>query len=541
MSQSIPYDLHKEFTLPPYSSLAELIETTCLTFRDKIAFSCLGQEMSFYEVDTYSRAFSAYIQHKTDLKPGDRIGIQLPNLLQFVIAAFGAIRAGLILVNTNPLYTERESVHQFQDSGAKALVTLINHAEETLSWIDKTDIQWICVTEVTDMLNIKTVTEHESSLVYQKCQFFNNVLIEGETLDFTQVQSRSDALVALQYTGGTTGLSKGAMLTHSNLLANMMQVKSRIGRVMSIGEDIFVAPLPIYHIYAFLVNLVLYFESGCHSVLIPNPRDINRLVDTITHYPLTGFAGLNTLFVGLCHQTEFKNADFSKLKLTISGGTALTQAAADLWHSTTGCTASEGYGLSETSPVVALNAPGLERIGTIGKIVLGTKIKIINADGFEVPIGETGELAVSGPQVMKGYWNNEYETQQAFTTDGYFKTGDIALRSSDGYLTIVDRKKDMILVSGFNVYPNEVENILASHSAILECAVIGIPDSHSDESVKAVIVLVQDIAIEESQLKQEIIAHCKKQLTSYKVPRMIEFVESLPKSTVGKILRRELR
>ncbi len=330
------------------------------------------------------------------------------------------------------------------------------------------------------------------------------------------------------------------MLSHSNLIANAMQIKSRLGARLVEGEEIFVAPLPVYHIYAFMVNLVLYFERGCCSVLVPNPRDISSLINTLASYPFTGFAGLNTLFVGLCHQPEFKALDFSNLKVTISGGTALTQAAASMWQQTTQCTISEGYGLSETSPVVSLNAPGLEQLGTIGKPVIGTCVKILDNDDIEVPQGETGELAVKGPQVMSGYWNKPDETAKVMTQDGYFKTGDIALATKDGLHKIVDRKKDMIIVSGFNVYPNEVEDVLANHEAVLECAVIGVEDERSGEAVKAFIVLAEQVS-DTDAIQAEIISYCREQLTAYKIPKQIAFMAALPKSTVGKILRRELR
>ena len=329
------------------------------------------------------------------------------------------------------------------------------------------------------------------------------------------------------------------MLSHTNLLANMLQVQSRLASKFVEGKEIFVAPLPIYHIYAFMVNFV-YFEQGGCSVLVPNPRDISGLIQTMSQHPFTGFAGLNTLFVGLCHQQAFQELDFSHLKITISGGTALTQAAASIWQSTTGCTISEGYGLSETSPVVSLNAPGLECLGTIGRPVIDTQVKILDANDQEVPEGEIGELAVKGPQVMSGYWQKPEETAKVMTPDGFFKTGDIALATDDGMHKIVDRKKDMIIVSGFNVYPNEVEDVLAAHESVLECAVIGVDDSRSGEAVKAAIVLREPEQANDNT-KQALLEHCRAQLAAYKLPKIIEFMPALPKSTVGKILRRELR
>ncbi|MCZ4339388.1 AMP-binding protein [Shewanella colwelliana] len=529
------YDADTSIDLTQYRSLIDLIESSAKRYGDKTAYVCLGKASSFNEIERDSRYFAAYLQHHTELQVGDRIAIQLPNITQFVIAAYGAIRAGLVLVNTNPLYTERELIHQFNDSGAKALVVLSDLLPTLNNVVASTQLNTVITTHALDLIAPQPQSQCEFTTIT-----FTKVLAEGSRLTFTQVSAKLEDLAALQYTGGTTGLSKGAMLSHRNLIANAMQIKSRLSDRLVQGEEIFVAPLPVYHIYAFMVNLVLYFERGGCSVLIPNPRDIASLIKTLSEHPFTGFAGLNTLFVGLCHQPEFKRLNFSHLKVTISGGTALTQAAANVWQATTGCTISEGYGLSETSPVVSLNAPGLELLGTIGKPVIETQVKILDLNDQEVPLGETGELAVKGPQVMSGYWNKPQETAMVMTQDGYFKTGDIAIATEDGFHKIVDRKKDMIIVSGFNVYPNEVEEVLSAHKEILECAVIGVEHEHSGEAVKAVIVLSspsQDL----DQTKADILRYCREQLTAYKVPKIIEFMESLPKSTVGKILRRELR
>lgn len=529
------YDQESQLELGKYSSLIDLIERTSQRFGDKTAYACLGKTSSFNDIERDSRYFAAYLQNNTNLKPGDRIAIQLPNITQFVIAAYGALRAGLILVNTNPLYTERELIHQFNDSGAKALVVLSDLLPTLAKVVATTPIELVISTHPLDLIDPQVQPKTGLKNV-EFCQ----VLKQGAELPFSRFVPAADDLAALQYTGGTTGLSKGAMLTHGNMLANAAQVKSRIGSVITEGEDIFVAPLPIYHIYAFMVNLVLYFECGSCSVLIPNPRDISGLIKTLAKYPFTGFAGLNTLFVALCHQPEFKALDFSHLKITISGGTALTAAAANIWQQTTGNTISEGYGLSETSPVISLNAPGYQKIGTIGKPVLGTEVKLLDENGNEVAQGEAGELAARGPQVMRGYWNNPQETANVMTADGFFKTGDIAILNEEGFHQIVDRKKDMIIVSGFNVYPNEVENVLASHPNIIECAVVGVKDEHSGEAVKAFVVLKDD-SQDHEQMKTAILNFCREQLTAYKLPKLIEFMPQLPKSTVGKILRRELK
>ncbi|ABV38299.1 AMP-dependent synthetase and ligase [Shewanella sediminis HAW-EB3] len=529
------YDSDVKLDLTKYTSLIDLIEQAATRYGDKTAYACLGHHTSFSEIERDSRYFAAYLQNHTALEVGDRVAIQLPNITQFVIAAYGAIRAGMVLVNTNPLYTERELTHQFNDSGAKVVVILSDLLPTLTNVVANTGIETVISTHALDLISPQAQPE-----VPFDTTLFNDVLAKGEQSPFNRITSQIDKLAALQYTGGTTGLSKGAMLSHSNLIANAMQIKSRLGEKLVEGEEIFVAPLPVYHIYAFMVNLVLYFERGCCSVLIPNPRDISSLIATLSKYPFTGFAGLNTLFVGLCHQPEFKALDFSHLKITISGGTALTQAAANVWQQTTGCTISEGYGLSETSPVVSLNAPGHEQLGTIGKPVLETEVKILDNDANEVPLGERGELAVRGPQVMGGYWNNTGDTANVMTKDGFFKTGDIAIETADGFHKIVDRKKDMIIVSGFNVYPNEVEEVLASHDAVLECAVVGIDNERSGEAVKAVIVLANNEA-DTIEVESTILAYCREQLTAYKIPKIVEFVPMLPKSTVGKILRRELR
>ncbi|NMH64891.1 AMP-binding protein [Shewanella salipaludis] len=531
----MPYDIDTKLTLSQYPSLIDLIEQSCERYQDKPAYICQDKCSSFTEIETLSRHFAAYLQHRTELKPGDRIAIQLPNITQFVIAAYGAIRAGLVLVNTNPLYTERELIHQFNDSGAKALVVLSDLLPTLAKVINSTRLSLVISTHLQDLISPQI---HPKTGL--KNVEFCRVLAEGAKLAYSRCHATQDSLAALQYTGGTTGLSKGAMLSHGNLIANALQCRSRLGDTLVEGEGIYVAPLPVYHIYAFLLNLVLFFERGACSLLIANPRDIGALIKTLAKYPFTGFAGLNTLFVALCHQQEFKALDFSHLKLTISGGTALTQTAASLWQQITGCTISEGYGLSETSPVVTLNAPGQEQLGTIGKPLLETRVKLLDEEGHEVAPGQAGELAVKGPQVMQGYWQQPEETAAVMTQDGFFKTGDIAMVTAAGLYKIVDRKKDMIIVSGFNVYPNEVEEVLSRHASVLECAVIGVEDEITGEAVKAFIVPAAP-EFEAAATEAQLLAHCREELAAYKIPKIIEFVPQLPKSTVGKILRRALR
>ncbi|MBY5991020.1 AMP-binding protein [Ferrimonas balearica] len=514
-------------SLTDAQDLASMITDTCARYADKPAFSALGYTLNFNEVEQHSRAFAAYLQHHTDLQPGDRIALCLPNLLQFPIAAFGALRAGLVLVNTNPLYTPREMAHQWRDSGAKALVLLADLAPRAASILDQTEITTVITTTALDF--------HQSTPAagdFDNALSFMTLLTDGADLPLKPVTRGATELAALQYTGGTTGVAKGAMLSHANLLANARQVLVRLGDACREGEECFVVPLPLYHIYAFTVNLITFFARGSLNVLIPNPRDLPAFVEQIRPFRVTGMAGLNTLFVGLCRLEAFCELDFSSLKLTISGGTALTSAAAQIWQETTGCAISEGYGLSETSPVVCLNPIGQEQLGTIGPALIDTELKVVDDDGRAT---EEGELCVRGPQVMQGYWRMADETALVLDAAGWLKTGDIARIQADGYVRIVDRKKDMILVSGFNVYPNEVEEVLSQLPGVLEAAVVGEPDPRSGEKVVA--YLVSETELDLPGLK----AHCRDNLTGYKQPRKYVRLAELPKSTVGKVLRRELR
>ncbi|MBA1148237.1 AMP-binding protein [Ectothiorhodospiraceae bacterium WFHF3C12] len=512
-------------------NLAELIDETCRRYGEKPAFSCLGREMSFSEVDRHARAFGAWLQHNTDLQPGERIAIQLPNVLAYPVAAYGAIYAGLVLVNTNPLYTKREMQHQFADSGARALVVLKDIAPSAEAILADTDIQTV--------ITAPAMFTDQPGDAPGNAVDFGRVLTEGASLELREdgKQRGSAELAALQYTGGTTGVAKGAMLSHANITANVDQVYDHFGRFIHEGEEIFVAPLPLYHIYAFTVNMLMFFNFGGLNVLIPNPRDLDQFVQQIKPYRFTGFAGLNTLFVGLCHHPEFQELDFSALRLTVSGGTATTMAAANAWEKTTGCRISEGWGLSETSPVLTINPPDAQQLGTIGVPLKDTEIIAVREDGQRAGVGEPGELWARGPQVMQGYWNRPEATDEVLTSDGFFKTGDIGLIQEDGYIRIVDRKKDMILVGGFNVFPNEVENVLTQHPKVMECAVVGVPDERSGEVVRAYVVPAEPDFDDASELER----HCRESLTAYKVPKQIIFREALPKSAVGKVLRKDLR
>lgn len=532
--------------LEQYSSVMDVFQTSVERYGDRPAFTCMGQTLSYTELDRQTQHFAAWLQHETDLEPGDRIAIQLPNVLQFPVAVFGALRAGLIVVNTNPLYTEREMAHQFKDSGAKAILILANMAAKLEKILDRTDIKHVLVTELGDMHGfpkrqlINTVVKYVKKMVpaysLPMAVSFRQALVKGQGLSHQDVSRQAEDVAALQYTGGTTGRAKGTMLTHRNLIANMFQAREAIGPALADGSETIIAPLPVYHIYTFTVNCLFMVETGNHSVLITNPRDLEGFVKELKKYRFSGFIGLNTLFNALCNRDDFRQLDFSQLKLTISGGMALTKAAAQRWEEVTGCPVAEGYGMTETSPIVSFNPVDAIQLGTIGKPVAGTSVKVIDDDGNMLPLGEPGELCVQGPQVMKGYWNLPEETQKTIDADGWIRTGDVAVLQDDGYIRIVDRKKDLIIVSGFNVYPNEIEDVVTGHPDVVEAAAVGIPDDNAGEAIK-LFVVSRNPELDAETLR----AWCKKELTGYKVPKFVEFRDELPKTNVGKVLRRELR
>ncbi|TDX28452.1 long-chain acyl-CoA synthetase [Modicisalibacter xianhensis] len=532
--------------LEDYASIMDVFHASVRRFADKPAFSCMGRTLSYAELDRLSGDFAAWLQHETDLEPGDRIAIQLPNLLQFPIAVFGALRAGLVIVNTNPLYTEREMQHQFSDSGAKAILILANMADKLERVIARTEIRHVLVTQIADIhgfpkrLLINAAVKHLKKMVPRyslpMAVDFRQALSKGRSLEHREVVRQQEDVAALQYTGGTTGLAKGTMLTHCNLVANMLQSRAVISDVLGEGCETVIAPLPVYHIYTFTVNCLFMMETGNHTVLIPNPRDIDGFIKTLKTTKYTGFVGLNTLFNALCNREDFRSLDFSSLKLTISGGMALTKPVAKRWEEVTGCPVAEGYGMTETSPVVSFNPPRAIQLGTIGKPVPGTSVKIVDGDGEALPFGEAGELCVKGPQVMRGYWNRPEDTAVTLDAEGWIRTGDIAVLQEDGYIRIVDRKKDMIIVSGFNVYPNEIEDVVAGHPDVIEACAVGVPDETNGEVIK-LFVVSRNEALDAETLRQ----WCRKQLTAYKVPKLIEFRDELPKTNVGKVLRRELR
>ena len=541
-----PPSIPKTVDVNQYSSVVEIFNKFVQKYAERPAFTCLGQTMTYAELNAQSAAFAAYLQNETSLVAGDRIAIQLPNVLQYPIVVFGAMRAGMIVVNTNPLYTEREMEHQFNDSGAKALVVLANMGDKAANVVPKTGIKHVFVTQVGDMhgtvkrLLINTVLKHVKKEVPEfsiaSAVPLRQALSHGTGKQYTPVAATAEDVAVLQYTGGTTGVAKGAMLTHGNLMANMMQSHGVFNHVIDEANEVLICPLPLYHIYAFTVHCMVLLETGNHNILIPNPRDIPGFIKTLQKVEFTGFVGLNTLFVALCAQQDFRALNFSKLKLTVSGGMALTKAAFDEWRNVTGCDVAEGYGMTETSPVVSFNPSDNIKQGSIGMPVPNTNCKVIDDDGNDLPLGEAGELCVKGPQVMKGYWQRPEATAETMTKDGWLKTGDVAVIGDDGYMKIVDRKKDMIIVSGFNVYPNEVEDIIVSHPDIIEAAAIGIPDVKSSEAVK-----VFAVRSDPSLTEKDVIDYARQNLTGYKVPRYIEFRDELPKTNVGKILRRELR
>ena len=542
-----PVGVAAEINPDQYPNIQTVLKQSCERFANKLAFSNMGKSLTYGEMYELSGAFAAYLQQHTDLQPGDRIAVQLPNVLQYPVVVFGAIRAGLVVVNTNPLYTAREMEHQFNDSGAKALICLANMAHLAEAVLPKTGVKHVIVTEVGDMLPplkrllVNSVVKYVKKMVpaYNLPQAvkLNDALAKGRGQSVKEASPQSSEVAVLQYTGGTTGVAKGAMLTHRNLIANMLQVKQLMGANLNEGCEIVIAPLPLYHIYAFTFHCMAMMLLGGHNVLITNPRDLPTMVKDLAKFKFTGFVGLNTLFVALCHFEGFRRLNFSSLKLTVSGGMALQQASAERWKEVTGCAICEGFGMTETSPVATVNPFNAIQLGTIGIPLPSTLCKVIDDEGKELEIGAVGELCVKGPQVMKGYWQRQDATDEILDSEGWLKTGDIGLIQEDGYLRIVDRKKDMILVSGFNVYPNELEDVLATLPGVMQCAAIGVPDEKSGEAIKLFVVVKPGASV----TKEQVMEHMRANVTGYKVPKAVEFRDVLPTTNVGKILRRELR
>ena len=529
-----------------YKSIVDVIEQGCAKYGSKPAYTCMGKTLDFCDIDRLSRQFATFLRNDLKLEAGDRIALQMTNILQYPIALFGALRAGLVVVNTNPLYTPREMAHQFKDSGAKAIVIVANFAHNLQQILGETDLKHVIVTELGDQhpfpkgLIMNLVVRHVRKMVppYSLPQAisFKDALARGAHGSLPAVTLGHDDIAFLQYTGGTTGVSKGAVLTHGNILANVEQISAWMAPKLVAGEEVIITPLPLYHIFSLTVNCLSFCHFGGHNILITNPRDIPAFVKELSQTRFTVMSGVNTLFNGLLNNDAFRQLDFKDLKIVVGGAMAVQRAVAERWKQVTGTTLVEGYGLTEASPVVSCNpVDGTEQIGTIGLPVPNTDIKLVDEDGVEVPMGEPGELCARGPQVMQGYYNRPDETEKVIK-DGWLFTGDMAVIQPDGFFRIVDRKKDMILVSGFNVYPNEVEDVIATHPKVLEVAVIGVPDDKCGEAVKAFVV-----KRDASLTAEEVIAHCREGLTGYKIPRSVEFRTELPKTNVGKILRRALR
>ncbi|NMH61331.1 long-chain-fatty-acid--CoA ligase FadD [Alteromonas ponticola] len=528
-----------------YSSIVDIFEQSIQKFGDKTAYINMGHSITFNELDTLSANFAAYLQ-SSGLKRGDAVAIMMPNLLQYPIVMFGILRAGLTVVNVNPLYTARELKHQLKDASAKAIVIVENFAGTLEQVISETNVEHVLLTSLGDMLPapkrwivnavVKYVKKMVPAFSLPQAKSLSSALKTGADKTFTRPEISNEDLAFLQYTGGTTGVSKGAMLTHRNMIANLEQVSGILETVIEPGKDLVVTALPLYHIFALLANCLLFLKCGCPNLLITNPRDMPGFVKELEKYPFAILPGVNTLFNGLLNTPGFSELDFSKFKFGLGGGMAVQRPVAEKWQKVTGTVLLEGYGLTECSPVVTVNPPQIEAYkGSIGLPVPSTDIKLVDEDGNEVAIGEPGEMWVKGPQVMQGYLNRQTATDEILK-DGWLATGDIAKADEQGYFYIVDRKKDMILVSGFNVFPNEIEEVAAMHDGVIEAAAVGEPHEASGEIVK-LFVVKKDPGLTE----KDIIAHCKSHLTGYKVPKKVVFKEELPKTNVGKILRRELR
>ena len=528
-----------------YPSILAAFEDSCTKFGDKVAFENMGVQLTFNQLKQRAHNFAGWLQKNTDLKPGDRIAIQMPNLLQYPVCIYGSMIAGLVVVNVNPLYTSREMEHQFNDSGAKALVIVANFCAELQECLSRTGVKHVIVTRIPDMFPqpkqfiVNFVLQYVKKMVpaynLPKTIDFRD-LVKDHGIKPKMATLKSSDTAFLQYTGGTTGVSKGAVLTHRNVIANMEQMKAWMGDTLHEGKEVIITPLPMYHIFSLTVNCMAFICLGGKNVLITNPRDLPAFIKELKKQKWTVMTGVNTLFNGLLNNEEFKTIDFSGVKAVIGGAMAIQRPVAEKWKQVTGNILVEGYGLTESSPVASANPlNGNARIGTIGVPVPSTEMKLCDENGNEVPVGERGEILIKGPQVMQGYYNRPEETANQIK-DGWLRTGDVAVMSADGYFTIVDRIKDMILVSGFNVYPNEVEEVIASHPKVLEVAAIGVPDDKSSEAVK-VFVVKKDASLTEKEIKD----FCADNMTGYKRPKYVVFRNELPKTNVGKILRRALR
>ena len=548
--KSYPAGVPAQVDVTQYSSVVALLEESFAKYRDAPAYICMGRRLTYGRLDELSKALAAWLQ-SLGLVRGDRVAIMMPNVLQYPVAIAAVLRGGFIAVNINPLYTARELEYQLGDSSAKAIIILENFAKTLQDVIAVTSVKHVVVASMGDLLGfakgtiVNQVVRHVKKMVpaydLPGSTSFNAAIAAGRRKTFDRPALKPDDIVVLQYTGGTTGVAKGAMLLHKTLVANLLASEAWMApglkRKPVTGQFTFVCALPLYHVFAFIVCGLLAMRTGAVNILIPNPRDIGGLIKTLAKYKIHMFPAVNTLFNALANHPEFAKLDFSELLISNGGGMAVQEAVAKKWLAITGCPVVEGYGLSETSAGATCNPTDtLTFTGTIGLPMPNVDIRILDADGKDVPLGEPGEIAIRGPQVMSGYWQRPDETSLVMTPDGFFKSGDIGVMDARGYIKIVDRKKDMILVSGFNVYPNEIEGVVASHPGVNECAAVGVPDKSSGEAVMLFVVR-RDPAL----TNQDLIAFCAKQLTGYKRPRYIEFRDDLPKTNVGKILRRELR
>ncbi len=542
-----PADVPAEINPEQYSSLVDMFEQSVRKYSDQTAFINMGQMMTFRKLEERSRAFAAYLQNDLKLNKGDRVAVMMPNLLQYPIVLFGILRAGCIVVNVNPLYTPHELKHQLNDADANAIVIVSNFAHTLEAIVKETQVKHVILTSLGDQLSrpkrtiVNFVVKYIKKMVPKyhlpNSSSLRSALFKGRRMQYVKPYIDGDDLAFLQYTGGTTGVAKGAMLTHRNMVANVMQAKGAYGPILTPGRELIVTALPLYHVFALTVNCLLLLEMGGQNLLITNPRDIPTFVKELQRYPFTVLSGVNTLFNALLNNEDFQKLDFSHLRLSVGGGMAIQRAVAEKWQALTNNYLLEGYGLTECSPLVSAYPYDLtEYNGSIGLPVSSTEIRMVDDEGQVVANDQSGELQVRGPQVMKGYWQREEATKEVLSEDGWLSTGDIVRFDNDGFLHIIDRKKDMILVSGFNVYPNEIEDIVAMNNKVLEVAAIGQSHPVSGEIVKLCVV-----KRDQSLTKEEVLNHCREYLTGYKVPKVIEFHDELPKTNVGKILRRVLR
>ena len=543
--KSYPPGVPAEIDINQYASLREVLEDSCAKFGSRPAYSCMGRTITFTELDRLSAAFGAFVQAR-GLTKGARVALMMPNVLQYPVCLFGILRVGCTVVNVNPLYTPRELEHQLNDSGAEMIVVVENFAHTLADVLSKTEVKHVIVTTIGEMLGLKGVLvdfvlRHVKKMIpawkIPAATRLSDALAEGGRRKLEPVAIGHEDIAFLQYTGGTTGVAKGAMLLHRNIIANLLQAGAWVKPFLGNKRHVVITPLPLYHIFSLTANCLIFMTLGAENVLITNPRDIPGLVKEMSKHSFTAITGVNTLFNALLNNAEFQKLDFSTLQMTLGGGMAVQKAVADRWEKVTGKPLIEAYGLTETSPAATINPLDLpEYNGAIGLPISSTDLVLRDDDGKEVALGDRGEICIKGPQVMAGYWKRPEETAKVIDRDGWLATGDIGVVDERGYVRIVDRKKDMILVSGFNVYPNEIEAVVAMHPGVLECAAVGVPDAKSGEAVK-LFVVKKDPAL----TAEALLAHCREQLTGYKCPRDVEFRTELPKSNVGKILRRELR